>query len=161
MGKLLVMSSSRLSHKKPHPTKSIFYGFMLLSFFFGAGNLIFPPILGMEAGNHFTPAVLGFIVTATALPMMTLIAIAKSPDGMMGLGRRVHPLFALIFSILIYLSIGTMYGIPRAANVGYEMGFKYMIELPHGIGLMTYVIGFFWGLLFCCSTFWIFSRYYW
>lgn len=125
-------------------TKSaIFYGFMLFSFFFGAGNLIFPPMLGMDAGTNFTPAAVGFILTAIALPIMTLVAIAKSPDGLMGLGRRVHPVFALIFSILIYLSIGAMYGIPRAANVGYEMGFKYLFDVSDLYGLIIYVGVFF------------------
>lgn len=123
--------------------KMIFYGFMLLSFFFGAGNLIFPPVLGMDSGSNFMMATVGFVVTAIALPMMTLVAIAKSPDGMMGLGRRVHPVFALIFSVLIYLSIGAMYGIPRAANVGYEMGFKFMFDLPSAVGLPLYVLIFF------------------
>lgn len=124
-------------------TNPLFYGFMLLSFFFGAGNLIFPPMLGMNSGSNFTPAVLGFITTAIALPMLTLIAIAKSGGGILSLGRRVHPVFAYIFAILIYLSIGAMYGIPRAANVGYEMGFRHFINLPEGISLTLYVVVFF------------------
>lgn len=128
---------------QPKSGQSLLYGFMLLSFFFGAGNLIFPPMLGMSAGSHFTPAVIGFIVTAIALPMLTLIAIAKSNDGLLGMGRRVHPIFAYIFAILIYLSIGAMYGIPRAANVGYEMGFRHIISLPDQLSLILYVIIFF------------------
>ena len=124
-------------------TNPLFYGFMLLSFFFGAGNLIFPPMLGMNAGSNFTPAVLGFITTAIALPMLTLIAIAKSGGGLLSLGRRVHPIFAYIFAILIYLSIGAMYGIPRAANVGYEMGFRHFVNLPEGLSLTLYVVVFF------------------
>uniref|UniRef100_A5WHH3 Branched-chain amino acid transport system carrier protein n=1 Tax=Psychrobacter sp. (strain PRwf-1) TaxID=349106 RepID=A5WHH3_PSYWF len=128
----------------------LFLGFMLLSFFFGAGNLIFPPMLGMNAGLNFTPAVIGFIVTAIALPMLSLIAIAKSSGGLLGLGRRVHPVFAYVFAILIYLSIGAMYGIPRAANVGYEMGFRHFINLPEGISLITYVVVFF-SVCYLCA----------
>ena len=128
---------------QPKSVQSLLYGFMLLSFFFGAGNLIFPPMLGMNAGSNFTPAVIGFIITAIALPMLTLIAIAKSNDGLLGMGRRVHPMFAYIFAILIYLSIGAMYGIPRAANVGYEMGFRHIISLSDQLSLILYVIIFF------------------
>ncbi|WP_227431098.1 branched-chain amino acid transport system II carrier protein [Psychrobacter sp. I-STPA6b] len=137
------MSASSHKSQDTSTSHALFYGFMLLSFFFGAGNLIFPPMLGMNAGNSFTPAVIGFIVTAIALPMLTLIAIAKSDDGLLGLGRRVHPIFAYIFAILIYLSIGAMYGIPRAANVGYEMGFRHMVNLSDNFGLMIYVGVFF------------------
>lgn len=121
----------------------LFLGFMLLSFFFGAGNLIFPPMLGMNSGSNFMPAVIGFITTAIALPMMSLIAIAKSGGGILNLGNRVHPVFAYIFAILIYLSIGAMYGIPRAANVGYEMGFRHFVDLPENISLSLYVVLFF------------------
>jgi len=32
---------------------------MLFSMFFGAGNLIFPPMLGANAGDNFVPAVTG------------------------------------------------------------------------------------------------------
>lgn len=123
--------------------KPLFLGFMLLSFFFGAGNLIFPPMLGMNSGTNFTPAVIGFVTTAIALPMLSLIAIAKSGGGILNIGGRVHPIFAYIFAILIYLSIGVMYGIPRAANVGYEMGFRHFVELPEGISLTLYVAVFF------------------
>ncbi|KTR72571.1 hypothetical protein SA15R_06145, partial [Rothia kristinae] len=35
---------------------------MLFSMFFGAGNLIFPPILGASSGESFVPAVLGFLI---------------------------------------------------------------------------------------------------
>ena len=113
---------------QPSKASPLFLGFMLLSFFFGAGNLIFHPMLGMNSGSNFTPAVIGFIATAIALPLLSLIVVAKSPDGLLGVGRRVHAVFAYIFAILVYLSIGVMYGIPRAANVGYEMGFQQFVD---------------------------------
>ncbi|WP_019673815.1 branched-chain amino acid transport system II carrier protein [Psychrobacter lutiphocae] len=133
-------SRSKAVSAKANP---LFLGFMLLSFFFGAGNLIFPPMLGMNSGTQFTPAVIGFIATAIALPLLSLIVVAKSTDGLLGIGRRVHPAFAYIFAILVYLSIGVMYGIPRAANVGYEMGFQQFVNLPDSMSLVLYVIVFF------------------
>ncbi|PNK60973.1 branched-chain amino acid transport system II carrier protein [Psychrobacter sp. FDAARGOS_221] len=136
MGKL----TSETQRSKANP---LFLGFMLLSFFFGAGNLIFPPMLGMESGTQFTPAVIGFIATGIALPLLSLIVVAKSPTGLLGIGRRVHPLFAYFFAILVYLSIGVMYGIPRAANVGYEMGFQQFVDLPDKMSLVMYVVVFF------------------
>ena len=33
------------------------------SMFFGAGNLIFPPMLGANAGDNFVPAVTGFLIS--------------------------------------------------------------------------------------------------
>ena len=103
---------------------TFFVGLMLFSMFFGAGNLIFPPFLGMGAGTSFWPAIIGFILTGVGLPLIVLIAIARVKDGVNTLGSRVHPWFGMIFTIVVYLSIGPFFGIPRNANVAFEMGFK-------------------------------------
>ena len=47
----------------------------VFSMFFGAGNLIFPPFLGYEAGFSFFPAFLGFAITAIGLPVLALLAV--------------------------------------------------------------------------------------
>ncbi|KAA1037601.1 branched-chain amino acid transport system II carrier protein [Macrococcus equipercicus] len=99
-------------------------GLMLFSLFFGAGNLIFPPMLGYTAGQHLWIAMLGFVVTGILLPLLTVIITAYYDEGVEGAGNKVHPVFGLIFAIVIYLSIGALYGIPRAANVAYEIGVK-------------------------------------
>ena len=94
--------------------------FMLFSLFFGAGNLIFPPFLGQNAGSQTPLALLGFLVTAVVLPVMGVVAVAQF-DGLDRLARRVNPHFAVVFTVLIYLSIGPGLGIPRAASVPFEM----------------------------------------
>lgn len=50
--------------------KMLLVSFMLFSLFFGAGNLIFPPFLGQNAGSHTLPAMLGFLATAVVLPVL-------------------------------------------------------------------------------------------
>lgn len=103
---------------------TFFVGLMLFSMFFGAGNLIFPPFLGMGAGTSFWPAIIGFVLTGVGLPLLVLTAIALVKDGVNTLGSRVHPRFGLVFTIIVYLSIGPFFGIPRNANVAFEMGVK-------------------------------------
>ena len=51
----------------------ILISFMLFSMFFGAGNLIFPPFLGQNAGSRTPMATLGFIITAVILPILGVI----------------------------------------------------------------------------------------
>ena len=52
--------SSRGSAKSgPGISIIIFSSLMLFSMFFGAGNLIFPPMLGVQSGENFWPAILG------------------------------------------------------------------------------------------------------
>ncbi|AIG26152.1 branched-chain amino acid transport system II carrier protein [Brevibacillus laterosporus] len=95
--------------------------FMMFSLFFGAGNLIFPPFLGQSAGTNFWQAMSGFIISAVGLPILGVVAVAKS-DGLHNLAKRVHPVFAFIFTLLIYLSIGPFLGIPRNGSLAFEMG---------------------------------------
>lgn len=107
------------------PAASIFaVGLMLFSMFFGAGNLIFPPMLGIESGENFTPAIIGFILTGVLLPTITIIAVAISGAGVRQLASRAGAVFGLVFSIAAYLSIGSFYAMPRAAAIGYELGIE-------------------------------------
>ena len=37
-------------------------GFMTFALFLGAGNIIFPPMVGLAAGEHLVGATLGFLL---------------------------------------------------------------------------------------------------
>ena len=39
-------------------------GFALFAMFFGAGNLILPPFIGLETGSEWLIALAGFFITA-------------------------------------------------------------------------------------------------
>lgn len=95
-------------------------GLTLFSMFFGAGNLIFPPFLGALAGDEAFLATVGFAVTAVGFPILGVVAVAKS-GGLDRLAGRVHPKFAFVFTLLIYLSIGPCLAIPRTASTSFEM----------------------------------------
>src|SRR5699024_7487879 len=51
--------------------------------------------------------------------------------------------FGMIFTIVIYLSIGAMYGIPRAASVAYELGFVQVFHVENGWSLFVFTVLFF------------------
>jgi LIVCS family branched-chain amino acid:cation transporter len=98
----------------------IFIGITLFSMFFGAGNLIFPPFLGLQAGSSVLPAFAGFAVSAIGLPVLGVAAVARS-HGLPVLAGRVSRYFAAVFTMLIYLSIGPCLAIPRTASTSFEM----------------------------------------
>ena len=127
--------------------------FMLFSLFFGAGNLIFPPFLGQNAGSHTPPAMLGFLATAVILPVLGVVVVARF-DGLDRLGQQVGRHFALVFTVLIYLSIGPGLGIPRAASVPFEMAVA--PYLPAGanvkLWMLIYSLVFFLVALWLCMT---------
>ncbi len=95
-------------------------GFTLFSMFFGAGNLIFPPQLGAQAGVNTWPAMAGLVISAIGLPILGVAAVVRS-GGLDRLAGRVHPLFSRVFTILVYLSIGPCLAIPRTASTSFEM----------------------------------------
>ncbi|MDV2684752.1 branched-chain amino acid transport system II carrier protein [Alkalihalophilus lindianensis] len=97
-------------------------GFLMFALFLGAGNLIFPPLLGQEAGTSLWPAIIGFLVTGVGLPLLAIIAVSQVNGDLHQLANRVHPVFAIIFSFTVYLAIGPFFGIPRTGTVAYEIG---------------------------------------
>ena len=124
---------------------------MLFALFFGAGNLIFPPFLGQNAGENTLPAMLGFLATAVILPVLGVVVVARF-DGLEKLGRHVGKRFALVFAVLIYLSIGPGLGIPRAASVPFEMAVApYLPENANGtLWMLLYSLVFFLAALWLC-----------
>ena len=100
--------------------KLFLVGFTLFSMFFGAGNLIFPPFLGAQAGTALWLAFAGFAVSAIGLPIAGVAAVARA-GGLPVLAGRVHPRFAQVFAVLVYLSIGPCLAIPRTASTSFEM----------------------------------------
>lgn len=119
-------------------------GLTLFSMFFGAGNLIFPPFLGAQAGQSTIPAMIGFCLSAVGLPMLGVIAVAKS-DGLPVLAGRVHPVFAAVFTFLIYLSIGPCLAIPRTATTSFEIAAVPFLpeSIPNGTAQLVYSVLFF------------------
>lgn len=100
-------------------------GLMLFSSFFGAGNLIFPPALGAGAGSEFWLAMLGFLVTGVGLPLLGIVAIAKTKsDNPENIANGVHPLFATILLVTVALTIGPFFAIPRTAAVSFDIGIR-------------------------------------
>ena len=77
--------------------------------FFGAGNLIFPPIMGASAGTNFAPAMIGFLIGGVALPVISIITIALSGTDLRDLVSRAGKSFGIVFSVMVYLSIGAFY----------------------------------------------------
>lgn len=98
----------------------VLVGLTLFSMFFGAGNLIFPPFLGVQAGESTWIAMSGFALSAIGFPILGVAAVSRA-GGLDKLAGRVHPVVAAVFTLLIYLSIGPCLAIPRTASTSFEM----------------------------------------
>ncbi len=102
-------------------------GGMLFSFFMGAGNIIFPPSVGLQSGESFLQACLGFLATAVGLPLLVFFAVVRN--------RHLSDLFkglpAFITSLLIfacYFALVPTFAVPRTGVVAYEVFVKPLLS---------------------------------
>lgn len=116
---------------------------MLFSLFFGAGNLIFPPMLGHTSGDFVWRAMSGFMVTGILLPCLAVIIVAYYNEGVESIGNRIHPIFGVTFAFIVYLTAGAFYGIPRASNVAYEIGVAPILPVHNSFTLIGFAVIFF------------------
>ena len=97
-------------------------GFMTFALFVGAGNIIFPPIVGLQAGPNVWMAALGFLITAVGLPVVTVIALAKVGGGMDALSSPIGKIAGGLLAAVAYLAVGPLFATPRTATVSFEVG---------------------------------------
>ncbi|MFB6422108.1 MAG: branched-chain amino acid transport system II carrier protein [Candidatus Malihini olakiniferum] len=97
-------------------------GFMTFALFVGAGNIIFPPIVGLQAGEHVWTAALGFLLTAVGLPVLTVVAIARVGGGVHALSSPIGQKAGVLLATVCYLSVGPLFATPRTATVSFEVG---------------------------------------
>ena len=120
-------------------------GFMMFSIFFGAGNLIFPPALGQAAGEHVVIAMLGFLTTGVGLPLLGIIAIALQGGKYIEFIRNMtYPWMATMLLVILYLTIGPLFAMPRTGAVSFEIGIRpFLAEENLSIGQLIYTALFF------------------
>lgn len=106
--------------KKLSKQEFISISLLLFAMLFGSGNLIFPPMLGNQAGTSTVMALFGFVVTAVVIPVLGILAVSKT-DGVQNLGARVSPTFAIVYPAIAFLAIGPGIAIPRNGSLAFEM----------------------------------------
>ena len=100
-------------------------GFALFAMLFGAGNLIFPPMLGYETNSSWISTMLAFTITGVGFPFLGILSVSIVGNGIKDFANRVSPTFSKIFAIISILAIGPMLAIPRTGATAYEITFLY------------------------------------
>lgn len=99
-------------------------GFALFAMFFGAGNLIIPPFIGLYTGEDWWLGLLGFFITAIFAPFLGVMMVAVTGNTFTDLGKKLPPILINSLALLIILCIGPIIAIPRTGATTYEVGFK-------------------------------------
>lgn len=126
---------------------------MLFAIFFGAGNMIFPPAMGQLAGEHFVSALVGFIITDVGIAVLGIMAVVMAGTSIDDLGALINRRFALFFSVSVYLLIGPFFGMPRTANVSFEIA-----VLPYIDPDIKRIVLFIFSALFFTITYYLSSN---
>lgn len=96
-------------------------GFALFAIFFGAGNLIFPPHLGVLAGDKWYEIMIAFLLSDPVLPIMGVIVTAKLGGRADDLGKRVSHKFSKLVGMIAILAIGPFFAVPRTGATTHEI----------------------------------------
>lgn len=107
--------------------------FALFSMFFGAGNVIFPPFLGLISGKEYLISTLGFVITGAGLPILGIVAISKAKS-FENFAGKVAPGFATLLGAVIMIMIGPLLAIPKTGALTYEV-----LQNTVAPGLVNYV----------------------
>lgn len=96
-------------------------GFALFAIFFGAGNLIFPPYLGVISGNNWGIANIAFLLSDPLLPILGVIVTALLGGQATDLGKRVSKHFSIIIGAISIILIGPLFAVPRTGATTHEI----------------------------------------
>lgn len=103
-------------------TKDIIIGgFALFAIFFGAGNLIFPPYLGVMAGSDWSTAAIGFLITDPVFPVLGVVATALVGGMADDLGKRISHKFAAGIGFVSVTVLCVLFAVPRTAATTHEV----------------------------------------
>jgi len=109
----------------------------LFSLFFGAGNLILPPQLGLRSGVSWWKTGIGFSVSAVVIPMLGILAHARLQGDMFDFSRKVSKGFSLGYCYIVY-AISIALPAPRTASVTHEMGIAPFFNSPALLTSLVY-----------------------
>src|SRR5690606_18438073 len=115
-------------------------------------NIIFAPKLGQLAGTNTWVAMIGFLITGVGLVLLAIISLAISGGTVEKLAGLVGKKFGIIFSVLLFLTLGPIYVIPRTTSVVYEVSILPSIS---SFNMNTSIILFIFSVIFIALTVWL------
>ena len=119
---------------------TLIIAFALFSLFFGAGNLIFPPFLGLSYGSRWPIASLGFILTGVGLASLAVMSVAKKNGDFKEFTSLAGDRLSRIIITIIILTIGPLGAIPRTGATSGEVIEAASIGIPYTFFILMFFI---------------------
>lgn len=95
-------------------------GFAMFSMFFGAGNIIFPLVVGQYAGSHNFFAILGLILTAVLMPFAGVVAMILYDGDYKKFFEKLGKIPGFLIALIILSLLGPLGSIPRCIALSYS-----------------------------------------
>lgn len=105
-------------------------GFAIFSMFFGAGNTIFPLVMGTFAKDKNLFAVLGLSITAIVVPIIGLLAMFLYQGDYKQFFYRMGRWPGFFVILLIMMLIGPFAGTPRCITLSFATVEPFLPKLP-------------------------------
>lgn len=120
---------------------TIIVGLALFALFFGAGNLIFPPSIGNEAGHSWVTGLMGFSLTGVILPVLAVYAIYNTGGTVEALTRPIGNWFYKVFNTILMVCIAMVVTIPRMSATTHELGVSQIApDVPLFVSVLVFFI---------------------
>lgn len=102
-----------------------------LALFVGAGNIIFPPFIGLMAAGKVWIAAIGFFLTGVGMPVLAAIVMGPVNGSMFKVMEPMGKVVGTLLIVICYLCTGPMGATPRAATVAYDLSFTPFFHNAH------------------------------
>lgn len=109
-------------------TRVVAAGFAMFSMFFGAGNVVFPLVVGQIALEKTPFAILGFLLTAVCVPFLGLMAMLFFAGNYRSFFRQLGDVPGLCIAGFIMLLIGPFGALPRCIALSFS---TFKSSFPH------------------------------
>ena len=121
-------------------------GLAMFTMLFGAGNVIYPLVLGRVAGSHVMYALVGFCITAALVPLIGFVATLLCGGSYRKFLGRVGtgPAFVITFACMVL--IGPFCAIPRCVTLAHS-ALSWYVPMP--MFLFSIISGI---LIFACTV---------
>lgn len=104
-------------------------GLALFSMFFGAGDLIWPLILGGEVGDQNFYALLGLLITGVSLPLLGLLAMMLFQGNYRAFFGQIGRVPGIVIIFLVQAILGPFGSVPRLVTLAHATLKPYMPAL--------------------------------
>ena len=135
--------SENLNKKRRSGVDVMTVGFALFAMFFGAGNLIFPPELGVKAGPDWWIGVVCFILADAGIALIALFSLIKYDGDIEKITGTVGQKMGVVINAIMILCIGVLVATPRTAATTFEMGFTPITGIDSKIALAVFSVVYF------------------